>query len=162
MKALINIVKLYGGGGVGMRNLQEEEDSSEEKSDGDLKENLITYGKHIIPILVFLVVAVLCIPGWIICCFCCCCNCCCCCCCKKPGCKLPCFIISYVMYALVVVVCIYGFSQSNHIFIGLADTQCSILKFFDEVIDGESKNEPPKWAGINNINTILEDLKTQI
>ena len=164
MKALINLLKTYGGGGLEMRNLngEEEEGSSSEGDNGELMDNLMAYGKHIIPILAFIVVAILCIPGWIICCFCCCCNCCCCCCCKKPGCKIPCFIISYAMYALVVVVCIYGFSQSSPIFIGLADTECSILKFFDEVIVGESKSELPKWAGINGINTILEDLKGEL
>ena len=162
IQALINILKSYGGGGLEMRNLQEAEEDNSEEENGELKENLITYGKHVIPILIFMVVAILCIPGWLICCFCCCCNCCCCCCCKKPGCKIPCFIISYAMYALVVAVCFYGFSQSNHIFTGLADTECSILKFFDEVIDGESKNEPPKWAGIGGIKGILQGLKDDI
>ena len=162
IQALINILKSYGGGGLEMRNLQEAEEDNSEEENGDLKENLITYGKHVIPILIFMVVAILCIPGWLICCFCCCCNCCCCCCCKKPGCKIPCFIISYAMYALVVAVCFYGFSQSNHIFTGLADTECSILKFFDEVIDGESKNEPPRWAGIEGIKRILQGIKSDI
>ena len=161
MKALINILKSYGGG-VGMRNLQETEEDSSGKENTELKDNLITYGKHVIPILIFIIVAILCIPGWVICCFCCCCNCCCCCCCKKPGCKLPCFIISYAMYALVVVVCIYGFSQSNHIFIGLANTECSILQFFDEIINGEIKDELPKWAGIKGINQILNQLKIEV
>ena len=59
------------------------------------------------------------------------------------------------MYALVVVVCIYGFSQSNHIFVGLANTECSILKFFDEVLEGESKDSLPKWAGIKGIKDIF-------
>ena len=164
MKALINLLKTYGGGGLEMRNLngEEEEESSSEGDNGELMDNLMAYGKHIIPILAFIVVAILCIPGWIICCFCCCCNCCCCCCCKKPGCKIPCFIISYAMYALVVVICIYGLSQSNHIFIGLADTECSILKFFDEVLVGESKNTRPKWAGIEGIRDILTNLNSDI
>ena len=96
------------------------------------------------------------------CCFCCCCNCCCCCCCKKPCCKIPCFVITYVLYALVVAVCFYGLSQSNHIFVGIADTECSILRFVDEVIDGESKETLPKWAGFTGIKGVLNDLRTTI
>ena len=126
------------------------------------KDDIIAYGKHILPSLFFFVVAILCIPGWIMCCFCCCCNCCCCCCCKKPCCKIPCFIITYALYALVVGVCFYGLSQSNHIFIGIADTECSILRFFDEILNGEIKTQPPKWAGIEGIKDILKDLNSQI
>ena len=142
----------------GRRILNEEEKKEEEGEDDDLTNNIITYGKHLLPILIFLVVAILCIPGWLMCCFCCCCNCCCCCCCKKSCCKIPCFVITYALYALVVAVCIYGLSQSNHIFVGLADTECSILRFFGELIDGESKETKPKWAGMSGIQNILDDL----
>jgi len=184
IKALINIIKSkLGGDGDdkeeekekdnsdddnGRRNLNGEEekdksdDKSEEGGDDDLTNNIITYGKHLIPVLIFLVIALLCIPGWLMCCFCCCCNCCCCCCCKKPCCKIPCFVITYALYALVVAVCFYGLSQSNHIFVGIADTECSILRFVDEVIDGESKETLPKWAGFNGIKEILGDIRTKI
>ena len=139
-----------------------EEKKEEEGQDDDLTNNIITYGKHLLPVLIFLVVAILCIPGWLMCCFCCCCNCCCCCCCKKPCCKIPCFVITYALYALVVAVCIYGLSQSNHIFVGLADTECSILRFFGELIDGESKETRPKWAGMGGIQNILSNLETTL
>ena len=178
IKALINIIKSKMGedeeekdeddDDSGRRNLNEEKekDNSEDKDEGggddDLTNNIITYGKHLIPVLAFLVIAILCIPGWLMCCFCCCCNCCCCCCCKKPCCKIPCFVITYALYALVVAVCFYGISQSNHIFVGIADTECSILRFVDEVIDGESKETLPKWAGFNGIKGLLNDLKTTI
>ena len=143
------------------RNLEDEEDNN--KEEGEIsKDDIITYGKHILPALVFLVVAILCIPGWLLCCFCCCCNCCCCCCCKKPCCKIPCFIITYVLYALVVAVCFYGLSQSNHIFVGIADTECSILRFLDEILEGESKETLPKWAGINGIKGILNGLSSEV
>ena len=142
----------------GRRILNEEEKKEEEGEDDDLTNNLIIYGKHLLPILIFLAVAILCIPGWLMCCFCCCCNCCCCCCCKKSCCRIPCFVITYALYALVVAVCVYGLSQSNHIFVGLADTECSILRFFGELIDGESKETKPKWAGMSGIQNILDDL----
>ena len=88
IKALISLVKSLidgsdgssndddgdGDGGSGLRNLI--------SLDGDTKNNLITYGKSMLPVLIALVLSILCIFGWIICCFCNCCNCCCCCCCK--------------------------------------------------------------------------------
>ena len=40
----------------------------------------------------------------------------------------------------------------------MADTECSILKFLDQVLDGETKEEMPRWAGIEGINTILNNL----
>ena len=110
--------------GNGGRILQEMDISS-------MQEDIITYAKHVIPIVVFFVIGILSLPGWLICCFCCCCNCCCCCCCKKPGCKIPCFIFTYIFYALSVAICIYSLAESNKIFVGIADTECSILKFFD-------------------------------
>ena len=163
-KSLIKIIKSMTG--------EEDDDTSSgdvgessrnlEMSMDDLQEDIISYGKHILPFLVFLVVAILCIPGWIVCCFCCCCNCCCCCCCKKPCCKIPCFIVTYVFYALVVAVCIYGLTQSNKVFVGFSDTECSLLKFFDQFLDGETKQELPRWAGISGITGILDGLYDQI
>ena len=176
-EALLNIVKNYIGndssnaqgsqtsggntpdpGAEGGRRLNRKLEFNLEK----VQDDIITYGKHIIPILAFLVIAILSIPGWLICCFCCCCNCCCCCCCKKPGCKIPCFIFTYIFYALSVVICVYVFSKTNKIFVGFANTECSVLKFFDEVLNGEPETKTPRWAGIDGINEILVDLQTQI
>jgi hypothetical protein len=183
MKAIINILKskLGGGGneeegeenddtspdpktpeGGRRRNLNDDEDDKEGEESSIPTDDIIAYGKHLLPVLIFIVVALLCIPGWLMCCFCCCCNCCCCCCCKKPCCKIPCFVITYGLYALVVAVCIYGISTSNHIFVGIADTECSILRFFDEILEGEIKTETPRWAGFEGIIDILEDMSYQI
>ena len=117
---------------------------------------------RILPMAVFLVFGLLGFIGWIVCCFCCCCNCCCCCCCKKKTCKIPCFVFTYIFYVLVIVVCIYGLSQTNKIFVGLADTECSFLKFFDQVVDGEMKTTLPRWAGINNIQGLLININNTI
>ena len=167
MKALINIVESLsddkdedededdgheGNGLSGLRNLEDEID----------KEDLIEYGKRLLPIIVFLAFGLLGIIGWIVCCFCCCCNCCCCCCCKKRGCQIPCFIFSYVFYAVVVGVCVYGITQANKIFVGLANTECSLLKFFNEVLNGETKQDLPRWAGITSIKELLKDINTTI
>ena len=155
MKALIDIVREMA-----------DDDSSSNSGDGSRLRNLgsldtnklVDYLMRILPFLIFLVFGVLSIFGWIICCICCCCDCCCCCCCKKESCKVPCFIFTFVFYALCVAISIYGLSQSKKIFVGLANTECSILKFFGQVLDGEIKQERPKWAGINEINNLLDTL----
>ena len=126
---------------------------------GSLDTNkLVDYLMRTLPFLIFLVFGVLSIFGWIVCCICCCCDCCCCCCCKKDKCKVPCFFFTFVFYALSVAISIYGLTQSKKIFVGLANTECSILKFFGQVLNGEIKQERPRWAGISNINNLLEDL----
>ena len=84
IKGLINIIKSQMKGDKkdkqeteeennGRRNLsnEEEKDEKEDKSeDDDLTNNVMVYGKHLLPVLIFLVVAILCIPGWLMCCFC--------------------------------------------------------------------------------------------
>ena len=144
-----------GTGGGNRRNLRN-------LIDKDTEENIKIYGKRILYVLVFAIFSILSFLGWIICCFCNCCNCCCCCCCKKSGCIIPFFIFTYLFYALVVAVCIYGLTQTNKIFTGLSNTECSFLKFFDEIIYGEEKEERPKWVGIEGVSHILDNLHNEI
>ena len=132
---------------------------SNEGSSGD---NIMDYIMHLIPVLIFLVIAILSLPGWLVCCICSCCKCYCCCCCQKPVCKLPFYIITMVIYALGICVSIYGLSKSNTIFEGLADTECSLLKFIGEVLNGETKEKTPKWGGIYNILNIFEETKENL
>ena len=130
---------------------------------GEVDQNdIIDYLMGFLAMGVFLVFGLLSIFGWIFCCICCCCNCCCCCCCKKSSCKLPCFIFTYVFYALVVAISIFGLSQANKIFVGLADTECSLLKFFEQVLHGEVKPTLPRWAGIEGIQGMLTDINTTV
>ena len=132
-------------------------------SKGDINENAKEYVKHLIPVLVILVLTILSIPGWIFLCSCSCCGCCCCCCCKKNACKIPFYIITAALYAFVLGISVYGLSQSDSIFVGLADTECSILKFIDQVLSGEGENAPkPYWAGVDTIKTILTETKENI
>ena len=165
MKALIDILKNL----LGESGDEEEDDEDYDGNyrrqlrralslDSDMKTNLITYLKRILPMVIALAMSVLGIIGWIVCCFCNCCNCCCCCCCKKQKCKIPCFIWTFILYGGVVAVCIYGLTQTKKIFVGLSNTECSILRFFDELLFGEMKQTLPRWAGIEGINTILQDL----
>ena len=44
----------------------------------------------------------------------------------------------------------------------MADTECSILRFFDEVLEGESKESLPKWAGFEGIKDILNKILGKI
>ena len=67
-----------------------------------------------------------------------------------------------ILYTLVLSLSFFELSQSNSIFVGLADTECSILKFIDEVLEGETKKAKPKWSGINEITGLFQDTITQI
>ena len=126
------------------------------------KQDIIDYAMRLLAMLVFIVFGIFSIFGWIFCCICCCCDCCCCCCCKKTTCKIPCFIFTYIFYALVVSICVYGLTQANKIFVGLADTECSLLKFFEQVIYGETKQSLPRWAGIESIKSLLTDINNTV
>ena len=164
MRALIDLIENLVGGGDGdedddgdgttpnLRNLLEEED----------KENLKKYGIRILHMVVFLGIGLLIIIGYIVCLISCCSDCCCCCCFKKSKCKIPCFIFTYVFYALVVVVCFYGLSQTKNIFTGLANTECSFLQFFDQVLKGEHKEDTPKWIGIKKIDKLMNNLEANL
>ena len=67
-----------------------------------------------------------------------------------------------ILYTLVLSLSFFELSQSNSIFVGLADTECSILKFIEEVLEGETKKAKPKWSGINEITGLFQDTITQI
>ena len=169
MKALISVVRsLSGDDDEDSKNVNGQ--NNDPWNGGDVRnledlntDDLLDYSlDRILPMAVFLVFGILGYIGWVVCCFCCCCNCCCCCCCKKTSCKLPCFVFTYIFYGLAIAVCVYGLTQANKIFVGLANTECSLLKFFDQVIDGEMKQETPRWAGINSITNLLTKINTTI
>ena len=131
--------------------------------EGSLEDSAKDYAMHYLAMAVFLTFGLLAIFGWIICCFCWCCNCCCCCCCKrKPICKKICFVFTYVFYALVVAACSYGLAQTSNVFSAMNDTGCSILKFFDQLLNGEAQTDQPYWAGVNSIKDTLSDLTNYI
>ena len=163
IKALINIAKIT----FAKKEKEINTDTNktrllEENQNGEILDNLIIYGKHYLPLIIILGIAILSFPGWILCLTLCCCDCRCCCCCVKPCCKIPSFVFSYIFYGIVALVCFYGLGKSNSIFIGIADTECSILKFVDEAVEGESKQNPPYWAGIERITEILDNLSGKV
>ena len=175
MKSLISIVRSATGDGdeeenEGHSNLQDNyqyngsgETTSEDSDEGINTDDIIDYAiGRLLAMVVFIFFGIFGIIGWIVCCACCCCNCCCCCCCKKPECKIPCFIFTYVFYALVIVVCIYGLAMANKIFKGLGNVECSLLKFFEQVVNGETKQDLPRWAGVTGINDLLTNINSTI
>ena len=128
-------------------------------NEGDSKENLNKYIKHQLLSILFFAVAVAAFPGWITCCACSCCNCCCCCCIKRPCCRLPIFIIISLMNALIIASCILGIINTDKIFIGLTNTECSLLRFINEMLEGESKTIYPRWGGVA---TVIERLNRTV
>ena len=171
IKALTDIIADKAGGST-RRRLQSDpgsdgaggtEDTDSDSGDNsNITENLKKYLMHVIPVLAFFVIAVLSIPGWVVCCTCCCSNCCCCCCCKRPICRFPFFIVTMTFNAMVFAVCIYGLTQSNKVFVGFANVECSLLKFIGEVTDGQTKQETPKWGGFNGIKSLLNGIPKKL
>ena len=161
--ALINIVKILTSDKEStLRNLEEKQQFTKEQKE-ELMKNFIVYGKTIIPLLALFGIAILSIPGWITCCSCCCCcNCCCCCCCKDVKCKTPCFVLTFFCYGIVALICFYSLGKSSTVFYGVADTECSVIKFVDEVLYGETNKNPPFWGGIEGITEILNKLLEKI
>ena len=161
--ALINIVKVLTSDKESTLRTLEEKQKFTKEQQTELMQNFVIYGKTIIPLLVLFGIAILSIPGWITCCSCCCCcNCCCCCCCKKDSCKTPCFVLTFFCYGIVALICFYSLGKSSTIFYGVADTECSVLKSVDEVLYGETNQNPPFWGGIEGITSILNKLLEKI
>ena len=156
MKALIDNI----------RELVNEEDNFEDKEDqkilGIHQKLLIKYFFHFLPFIIFFVIGIFSIIGWMVCCLCTCCDCCCCCCCKKEKCKVPCFIFTYIFYALTLATCIYGLVRTNKFFIELANVECSVLKLLEQFLDGEVNQSNPRWIGIKGVIDILDNLMTNI
>ena len=125
--------------------------------EGDEDENIDKIKTHLAPMIIFVILGVLCIPGWAIFCSCACCQCKCFKCCKTLKCRTPFFIIVTVTNALFLVICILGLSSVGPLFEDLADVECSVLRFITEILDGESKTVRPKWAGISGLIRIFEN-----
>ena len=126
----------------------------------EISKNIKEYGiGRLIAPIILIVFGIISIFIWILWCFnCCCCKCCCYCCCKKSSCKSIIFIISISFYAVIFGCSIYGLAMSKKLFEGLGDASCSILQFINTIRNGEVKTTLPKWAGIDEIKTILNGL----
>ena len=67
-----------------------------------------------------------------------------------------------IFYVIVALISLYALVEEKKVFTGLADLECSILKFTDEVLEGENTPYPPFWAGIENIRNILGQITDKI
>ena len=176
-KSSENLVKYFQTGSVQYVELHSEEDPdnppdyikdlldflfNEDLDEEQKNDKIVSYFNHIAAIFFFYFVALACIPGWIVCIFMCIYKCCCCCCCKKPECRKPFFIVVSIMNLAVTITCIVGLSKTNSIFNGVINTECSLLRFTSEVVDGESKSALPKWGGIDAILDILRRTSQEI
>ena len=70
--------------------------------------------------------------------------------------------MTFFCYGIVALICFYSLGKSSTIFYGVADTECSVLKSVDEVLYGETNQNPPFWGGIEGITSILNKLLEKI
>lgn len=132
------------------------------ESKGDIKDNLLAYLKHAAASFIFLILSIIAIVAWIFFGFYCCCNCCCCCCCKKEECKTTFLFVPLLFDLVIVISCVSGIFSSNKMFRGLADVECSLMKFISEINIGEKRENEVKWLGFEEIGKIFEKIKNKI
>ena len=159
IEALINMVKNY------YEKKEKKQGTNTRILDGDdsstgYMKYLLKYAYHILPLLIVFGIGILSLLGWIICCCCTCCKCKCCVC-KVPKCKTPSTVLAIIFYIIVALISFYALTEQSKIFSGLADIECSVLKFTDEVLYGENIKYPPYWAGIDKIAEILGSIKQE-
>ena len=141
IKALINIVGNY------YEKKRAEKNGASFSPDSNYKKNIFKYTFHILPLVIILGLGFLSLVVWIVWAICICKKCTCCYC-NRPKCKTPSIVIAVIFYIIVSLISIYALIEQNKIFTGLADLECSVLKFTDEVLQGEKNPYPPFWAGI--------------
>ncbi len=152
IEALINIVKLY------YAKKQEKQESNlrilddDDGSSGYMK-YIMKYAYHILPLLICLGIGILSLIGWIVCC-CCTCQKCKCCVCKVPKCKTPSTVLALISYVIVALISFYALVEQKKVFTGLADIECTVLRFTDKVLEGETQKFPPYESGIDKISEI--------
>ena len=129
-------------------------------SSGEYMKHIIKYGYHILPLVIVFGIGILSLVGWAVCCCCTCCKCKCCVC-KKPKCKTPSIVLALIFYVIVALISFYSLVEQKKVFTGLADFECAVLKFTDDVLEGETNKFPPFWAGIDQISTILTEFNTK-
>ena len=59
------------------------------------------------------------------------------------------------MNALIIATCLLGIINTDKIFIGLTNTECSLLRFINEMLEGESKTIYPRWGGVATVIEML-------
>ena len=157
VQALINIVKHY----YKKKESKKASSSILDEEDTEYRKNVFKYLYHILPLVIVLGIGILSLPGWAVCCCCICCKCNYCVC-KRPKCKTPSIVLALIFYIIVALISFYSLVEKNKVFSGIADIECAVLRFTDEVLYGETSVYPPYWAGIENIKTTLDAIGNNI
>ena len=155
IKALINIVAHY------YENKRAKKKGVSINPDPDFKKHVIKYAYHILPLVIVLGLGILSLVVWIVWAICVCKKCSCCYC-NRPKCKTPSIVLALIFYAIVSLISVYALIEQDKIFTGLADLECSVLKFTDEVLEGEKNPFPPFWVGIEKMKKSLLDISGKI
>ena len=125
----------------------------------DIKE----YIKKCAKWLVFIIFGLLTIIGWIVCCVCACCGCCCFTkCCQNKIASFVTFVLCAACYGVVAILGIYTAASANKALTGLNNTSCSLLKFVDDIINGQKRETIPHWRGIFGLEDVLNSIKNGI
>lgn len=132
------------------------------ENEGDMQENLMNYIKHAVSAFMFLILGIVCAVAWLFFCFFCCCNCCCCCCCKQPECKCTFLFVPIIFDLVIIICCVVGIFTSSNMFTGLADVECSLMKFISEINTGEKREGGVKWIGFEGVLNMFDKIKTKI
>ena len=160
IQSLINFIKVL----LNKKDLLENEDDNLIDINS-IKSDIFIYLKHTLPATFFFVLGILIIPIWLICCSCCCCNCCnccCCCCCKKERCKIPCAFIILILFIITISLSFFCVIKYRTLHERIAGTECSFHQFFEQALEGEAKEDYPKWIGFNHINEKINELNYYI
>ena len=155
IKALINIVGNY------YEKKRAEKNNASYNPNSNYKTDVIKYAYHILPLLIILGLGILSLFVWIVWAVCICKKCKCCYC-NRPKCKTPSIVLALIFYIIVSLISIYALIEQDKIFTGLADLECSVLKFTDEVLQGEKNPYPPFWSGITKMKKSLSDISAKI
>ena len=155
IKALINIVRHY------YENKKAKKKGVSINPDPDFKKHVLKYAYHILPLVIVLGLGILSLVVWIVWAICVCKKCSCCYC-NRPKCKTPSIVLALIFYAIVSLISVYALIEQDKIFTGLADLECSVLKFTDEVLEGEKNPFPPFWVGIEKMKQSLVDISGKI
>ena len=150
VQALINIVKHY------YKKKESKQTSSRilDEEETEYKKNVFKYIYHILPLVIVLGIGILSLPGWAVCCCCICCKCRYCVC-NRSKCKTPSIVLALIFYIIVALISFYSLVEKNKVFSGIADIECAVLRFTDEVLYGETSVYPPYWAGIDHLKETL-------
>lgn len=117
----------------------------------------------IAPFLVFAAFAIVTIISWLFYCICCCKPCCCCKVATKDdkwcSWKGISFIFMITALAGITAICIIGWIFSAKLPDKIDELECSLMRFYTDIKEGETKTTTPKWTGISGALKTMEDLR---